>query len=70
VPSTCWKSSLDSANQLRFMVPEGEVVNFGPYWEGTFDEGGHIYTLSVFLGQDGKSIAKQALSTMVPVGES
>ena len=34
---------------------------------GTFDEGGHIYTLSVYLGRDGKEIAKQALSTVVPL---
>ena len=52
--------------QLRYMVPVEELVNYGPYWEGTFDKGGY---LSVFLGQDGKSIAKQALSTMVHVEE-
>jgi hypothetical protein len=51
------------------MVPEGEVVNYGPYWEGTFNTGGYIYTLSVYLGRAGKEIAKQALSTMVPVGD-
>jgi hypothetical protein len=51
------------------MVPEGEVVNYGPYWEGTFHNGEYIYTLSVFLGWDGKRISKQALSTMVPVEE-
>ena len=55
--------------QLRYMIPEGEVVNYGPYWEGTFHKGEYIYTLSVFLGRDGKSVAKQALSTMVPVEE-
>lgn len=43
------------------------MVNYGPYWEGTFDEGGYIFSLSVYLGRDGKEIAKQALSTMVPV---
>jgi len=51
------------------MVPEGDVVNYGPYWEGTFHKGRYIYTLSVFLRRDGKKIAKQALSTMVPVGD-
>ena len=55
--------------QLRYVVPEVEVVNCGPYWEGTFDEGGHIYTHSVYLGRGGKEIAKQTLSTMVPVGD-
>jgi hypothetical protein len=51
------------------MMPEGEVVNNGPYWEGTFHEGGHTCTLSVYLGGDGKSTAKRDLSTMVPVGD-
>ena len=40
--------------QLRHMEPVGEVVNYGPYWEGTFDKGGYTYTLSDFLGHDGK----------------
>jgi hypothetical protein len=51
------------------MVPEGELVNYGPYWEGTFHKGEYIYTLSVFLGKDGKEITKRALSTRVPVAE-
>ena len=55
--------------QLRYVIPVGEVVNYGPYWEGTFHKGEYIYTLSVFLGQNGKKITKQTLSTMVPVGD-
>ncbi len=53
--------------RLRHMVPVGEVVNYGPYWEGTFDKGGYTYTLSIFLGQHGKDISEQTLSTMVVV---
>jgi hypothetical protein len=29
------------------VVTEWEVINYGPYWEGTFDKGRYIYTLSV-----------------------
>jgi hypothetical protein len=49
------------------MVPMEEMTNYGPYWEGTFEKDGYIYTLSVYLAKDGKEITRQALSTMVPV---
>jgi hypothetical protein len=52
--------------QLRYMVPMAEMTNYGPYWEGTFEKDGYIYTISVYLAKDGKEITRQALSTMVP----
>ncbi len=56
---------------LRHMEPkEGEMVNQGPFWEGSFERGGYAYTLRVPLDDPSGDIARQALSTMVEVPES
>ena len=51
--------------ELRYMEPVGEVVNYGPRWEGTFDKDGYSYTLE--MSGYGKEVVEQALSTMVLV---
>ncbi len=52
---------------LRYMEPVSELTNLLPKWEGAFDKDGYTYTLSTELGQNGKEIVEQALSTMVLV---
>jgi hypothetical protein len=53
--------------QLRYMEPVGEVANYGPQWEGTFNKDGYTYTLSTSLEPDGEAILAEALSSMVAV---
>lgn len=53
--------------RLRYMEPLGQVVNYGPYWEGNFEKDGYTYTLSVYLGQNGDEITRQVLSSIVSV---
>jgi hypothetical protein len=53
---------------LRYMEPrEGELVNQGPYWEGSFEKEGHTYFLTVAWADPSGDIARQTLSSMVEV---
>ncbi len=53
--------------KLRYMEPASDVAMYSPRWEGTFEREGYIYTLSTSIGQNGKDISRQAISTMVEV---
>ncbi len=56
---------------LRYMEPkEGELVNQGPFWEGSFEREGHHYVLRVPLQDPSGEIARRALSSMVEVPDS
>jgi hypothetical protein len=46
---------------------EGELVNQGPFWEGSFERENHNYVLRVLLQDPSGDIARQVLSTMVEV---
>jgi hypothetical protein len=46
---------------------EGELVNQGPFWEGSFEREGHHYVLRVPLQDPSGEIARRALSSMVEV---
>jgi hypothetical protein len=52
---------------LRYMEPTMEGGSYGPFWEGTFEKQGYIYTLSVSLADASGAVARPALSTMVEV---
>jgi hypothetical protein len=55
---------------LRYMEPkEGELVNQGPFWEGSFEREGYNYVLRVPLADPSGEIARRVLSTMVEVPE-
>jgi hypothetical protein len=51
---------------LRYMEPT-EVVNQGPFWEGSFEKDGYTYTQRVSSADPSGDIARQVLSTMVEV---
>lgn len=53
---------------LEYMEPkEGELVNQGPYWEGSFEREGHHYVLRVPLQDPSGDMARQVLTSMVEV---
>lgn len=53
---------------LRYMEPkEGEMVNQGPYWEGSFEKDGHKYFVTVPLADPSGDVARQTLTSMVEV---
>lgn len=53
---------------LEFMEPkEGELVNQGPYWEGSFERDDHNYVMRVPLQDPSGDMARQVLSSMVEV---
>ena len=54
---------------LRYMEPVREGGNYGPYWEGKFEERGYVYTLSVPLDEPSGDTARQVLSSIVLVSE-
>jgi hypothetical protein len=51
---------------LKYMEPT-QVVNQGPFWEGSFEKEGYTYTLRVSLADPSGGAARQALSSMVEV---
>ena len=55
---------------LRYMEPNIEGGNQGPFWEGEFDKNGYTYTLKIPLDDPSGEIARRVLSSMVSVPES
>lgn len=55
---------------LRYMEPkDGELVNQGPYWEGSFEREGQSYYLTLPLADPSGDIARRVLSSMVEVSD-
>ena len=54
---------------LRYMEPVREGGNYGPYWEGKFEERGYVYTLSMPLDERSGDTARQVLSSRVLVSQ-
>ncbi len=52
---------------LRYMEPNIEGGNQGPFWEGKFDKDGYTYTLRIPLNDPSGEIARRVLSSMVSV---
>ena len=52
---------------LRYMEPNTEGGNQGPFWEGEFDKNGYTYTLKIPLDDPSGEIARRVLSSMVSV---
>ena len=51
---------------MKYMEPT-QVVNQGPFWEGSFEREGYSYTLRVPLDDPSGDMARQVLSSMVEI---
>lgn len=52
---------------LSRMEPVGEPGAYGPHWQGEFEKGGHVYSLTTTSTEIEKEAVRQFLSTMVVV---
>ncbi len=52
---------------LRYMEPNTQGGNQGPFWEGEFDKDGYAYALRIPLDDPSGEVARRVLSSMVPV---
>ncbi len=51
---------------LRYMEPNMEGGNQGPFWEGEFEKNGYTYTLRIPLNDPSGEVARRVLSSMIP----